>query len=314
MKYDMSLVECLRPLTKQEYEDLEDNCIESGILDSIKVWNGFLVDGRHRVKIADKHGLRVDEKEMEFASIDEAKCWVIQNQIGKRNITDSEASKLRAEMAKLMSIRDVAVACKVSPRTVFSDVQASKGASKASSDIAEKCASGEIINSKADWLRFSELEPAERTAVEHKLRTSPGITLRDALPPKKKQEVRVDSINDNKHISSKAKRDIASGRVSIDSESVKQLNALPAESQELLSTILEDEEVTSLSQGLLILEGAIQPRTQEESVRNIMLSIEKLVERIDERLNDLEVVGVGAKSARKLLLAFRADVRGCCNE
>ena len=74
------------PLTKEEFDQLEANCLENGIQDSLKVWNGVLVDGHNRHEIAQKHGLEFKTEEMEFSSRDDVKLWIIRNQLGRRNL------------------------------------------------------------------------------------------------------------------------------------------------------------------------------------------------------------------------------------
>ena len=74
------------PLTAEEFSQLEANCIENGIQDSLKTWNGILVDGHNRHMIAEKHGLEYKTEEMEFSSRDDVKLWIIKNQLGRRNL------------------------------------------------------------------------------------------------------------------------------------------------------------------------------------------------------------------------------------
>lgn len=74
------------PMTEEEFSDLEANCLENGILDSLKVWNGILVDGHNRYEIAQKHGLEFKTDELEFSGRDDVKLWIIKNQLGRRNL------------------------------------------------------------------------------------------------------------------------------------------------------------------------------------------------------------------------------------
>ena len=74
------------PLTAEEFSQLEANCLENGIQDSLKTWNGILIDGHNRYEIAEKHRLSYKTEEMEFASRDDAKLWIIKNQLGRRNL------------------------------------------------------------------------------------------------------------------------------------------------------------------------------------------------------------------------------------
>jgi|LakMenEpi03Aug12_release.lakeMendotaPanAssembly.Ray.scaffolds.fasta_scaffold00460_43 hypothetical protein len=305
-EYKMELVESLRALTRDEYKDLEENCLEHGVLDEIKVWNGYLVDGRHRLKIAKKHNLATHTKEMEFADIEEARLWVLKNQVGKRNLSESEVAYIRGTMAKMTSPAEVAEAFDVSERTVYRDIEMADSMDKASKGFREKCLSGEIINSKKDWEEFSTLQPLEASAVEQRIKENPHMTLRDALPKTKRNPKADDleAINKSKYMSPEVKRRVASGVVVADHQSIKKLSSLAPEKQELLSSVLEDPEVTSVKQGLMIVQGEIRPKSTSESLRFALMSITPLCERIEERLSDLDAAGFNTAQCRVSLKQF----------
>lgn len=76
----------ITPHTEEEFAGLEALCLKYGIQDSLKTWNGILIDGHNRYEIAEKHGLEFKTEEMEFASRDDAKEWIIDNQLSRRNL------------------------------------------------------------------------------------------------------------------------------------------------------------------------------------------------------------------------------------
>ena len=88
MKINDEFKAIIPPLTNDEFSQLEKNCIKDGILETIKTWNGFIVDGHNRYEIAQKNNLTFDTLELEFESEDAAKVWMIDNQKGRRNLTD----------------------------------------------------------------------------------------------------------------------------------------------------------------------------------------------------------------------------------
>ena len=61
------------PLTSEEYKQLERNILEEGIRDPLITWNGILVDGHNRYRIAQEHNIKYKIIEMNFADINEAK-------------------------------------------------------------------------------------------------------------------------------------------------------------------------------------------------------------------------------------------------
>lgn len=93
------LRELIRPLSKSEFEQLEQNIITEGIRDMLILWKRgeehILVDGHNRFSISQKYGLDFRFLEREFADIDAVKEWMITNQLGKRNLTENEISYLR---------------------------------------------------------------------------------------------------------------------------------------------------------------------------------------------------------------------------
>jgi hypothetical protein len=107
IKIDNEFRTLIPPLTAEEFSHLEANCLENGIQDSLKTWDGILIDGHNRYEVATKHGLEFTVTEMEFESREAVKLWIIRNQLGRRNLSTYDRSVLAlklkpviAEMAK----------------------------------------------------------------------------------------------------------------------------------------------------------------------------------------------------------------------
>jgi N6-adenosine-specific RNA methylase IME4 len=90
-------------LTPDEFEQLQKNCIKEGILESIKTWNGFIIDGHNRYEIATKHGLKYERKEMQFESENHVIEWIILHQFGRRNLPNYERAKLALRLKDLFA-------------------------------------------------------------------------------------------------------------------------------------------------------------------------------------------------------------------
>ncbi|MCL2664286.1 MAG: hypothetical protein FWE82_01610 [Defluviitaleaceae bacterium] len=92
------------PLTQEEREQLEKNIVEhKKCINPLVSWDGLLIDGYNRLDICIKNGIAFEVKEMEFSTRDEAKIWILDNQLGRRNLSDAariEIAALRAEMLK----------------------------------------------------------------------------------------------------------------------------------------------------------------------------------------------------------------------
>jgi len=74
-------------LDENVFSDLEADILENGIRDSLVLWEGILIDGYNRYKIAQKHNLTFNTISMDFNSRDDVVIWIIKNQIVRRNLT-----------------------------------------------------------------------------------------------------------------------------------------------------------------------------------------------------------------------------------
>ena len=81
-------------LTQEEYALLEKSIIEDGCRDAILTWKGFIIDGHNRYAICQKHGINYDVEEIDFDSEQDALVWIINNQLGRRNVTDFQKGEL----------------------------------------------------------------------------------------------------------------------------------------------------------------------------------------------------------------------------
>ena len=88
MIVDAEFKSLIPPLTEEEYELLEQSIIAEGCRDALVTWNDTLLDGHNRYEICQKHGIDFDTKGIELENRDSAKIWIIDNQRGRRNLTD----------------------------------------------------------------------------------------------------------------------------------------------------------------------------------------------------------------------------------
>ena len=100
---DKEFESLIPPLSPEEFQQLEENCVKEGIRDALITWNGILIDGHNRFKIAAKHGLHWSEKRMEFADRNEAKRWIILNQFGRRNLSAYDRSVLALKLKPVIA-------------------------------------------------------------------------------------------------------------------------------------------------------------------------------------------------------------------
>ena len=104
LKIDPDFKNLIPPLLPEEYKQLEQNIISEGrCRDAIVTWKNFIVDGHNRYDICQKHNLTYDVVKMRFASKDAAIMWIIDNQLGRRNLTD--AARIELACCKVEMLR-----------------------------------------------------------------------------------------------------------------------------------------------------------------------------------------------------------------
>lgn len=94
------------PLSDEEFSQLEQNILEEGEChDPIITWNKIIVDGHNRWRIIQKHPDEVDYKCVEkvFLSRNDAMTWIINNQLGRRNLKKVDAILLAQKRCELLA-------------------------------------------------------------------------------------------------------------------------------------------------------------------------------------------------------------------
>jgi len=85
-------------LSCAEYGGLRESILKEGCRDTIVTWNGYIVDGHNRYQICKDHNVSFKTEAIELEDETAAKCWMIDNQMARRNISD--AAKIRLQMKK----------------------------------------------------------------------------------------------------------------------------------------------------------------------------------------------------------------------
>jgi len=82
-------------LGEQAYAWLEGSILEHGCREPVVLWNGIIIDGHNRYEISMKHGVAFSTVNMEFDSRDKVVIWIIETQMGRRNLTPMQLSYFR---------------------------------------------------------------------------------------------------------------------------------------------------------------------------------------------------------------------------
>lgn len=97
---DINLHTFLSSLTEQEELQLEDNIQKQGCINPLLVWrrdmnHWTIIDGHHRFLICKKHGIPFKVCEGDFENEAQVKAFMIENQLGRRNLTPSQLQYFR---------------------------------------------------------------------------------------------------------------------------------------------------------------------------------------------------------------------------
>lgn len=100
---DEEFEKLLSELTVDEFEKLEQNILNNGVLDSLKLWKEpetgklILIDGHNRYNIIKKNKLKFDIwngftiiYESKLPNRESVKEWMLEQQLGRRNLTEMD--------------------------------------------------------------------------------------------------------------------------------------------------------------------------------------------------------------------------------
>jgi N6-adenosine-specific RNA methylase IME4 len=98
------------PLTKEEFNQLEDNIFNDGIRDALVVGEysedgntkRVLIDGHNRLQIAESGMYEYTTKTIKFKSFLDVKYWMINLQIGRRNLNKYQRGVLAMELKGIL--------------------------------------------------------------------------------------------------------------------------------------------------------------------------------------------------------------------
>jgi len=135
------------PLSDEERNQLEQNILfKRKCRDAIILWGDIIIDGHNRYEICVEHGIQFEIIQMDFPSRSEAKIWILDNQLGRRNLTEAMRIELALSMTELLRERarkkqSAAGGDKKSPGSLFSKVSGQSDAIINTHETAAKIAS-----------------------------------------------------------------------------------------------------------------------------------------------------------------------------
>lgn len=97
IKIDEQFKTIIPPLTDDEFARLKESILQEGIRDKLVVWDGTLIDGHNRYRIATENNLPFETVSKEFETREHALNWIIENQLGRRNLNPNQIAYLRGK-------------------------------------------------------------------------------------------------------------------------------------------------------------------------------------------------------------------------
>ena len=96
LKIDHEFETKIPPLTREEFEKLEENILGDGVVYTpILVWDGTVIDGHNRYRILQKHPeIPYSVRDIFFKTRNDALSWICENQLGRRNLTPAQKKVL----------------------------------------------------------------------------------------------------------------------------------------------------------------------------------------------------------------------------
>lgn len=95
VKIDKEFEELIPPMSAEEFKQLRDNVVRDGCRDPISIWDDYIIDGFNRYKICQDEEIPYETIQIRLKDRDDAKNWIILNQLGKRNLRPQQISMLR---------------------------------------------------------------------------------------------------------------------------------------------------------------------------------------------------------------------------
>ena len=287
---DPELAGLHRELSPSEYEQLELNILNDGqIFDSIKIWGKYVLDGQHRLKIARENDIPYTVQNLEFESKEDAKRWIITDQLGKRNLDKIEVQRLRVELAKLEGSAVAAEEFGVSQRTVQRDLEIDAMKDIMGEDIRKRIENGSLIASRKELKEYGKLTEPQRLAMDATLRKNPSLLFGQAIPRDtvSLSAEAMTAINESPHLTARQKRNLQTGTIYATNKDVSDFESLPPEKKVMAAELLNDPDISDLGDALKTLSVGTKPIPVDDRAK-INQTKDKLTKKIEEamRLTD----------------------------
>lgn len=94
IKIDPEFSSLIPAISEEEKTDLEESLLSEGCRDALILWDDILLDGHNRFDICTRREIKFKTIGKTFDSRNQAKIWIIANQLGRRNLSREQKSYL----------------------------------------------------------------------------------------------------------------------------------------------------------------------------------------------------------------------------
>jgi hypothetical protein len=200
----------LPPLTADERAQLEANLVAAQRChDPLVRWQGVLIDGHNRLSLIEQRGFPFKVVDLNLPDRAAALAWIVNHQLGKRNLTDEQLQYLRGkrylaekqghggdrksdgssgQVGQLTTAEQLAKDYKVSPRTIRRDAAFAGAvdtlAANCGPTVKQQLLSGGANLDRESVCVLSALDPAEQPAAVEQAVQKPKAKKPKATKPK----------------------------------------------------------------------------------------------------------------------------------
>lgn len=213
------LKELIKPLQEDEYEQLKANVLQNGCQDTIKIWQTFenvvnpdndsneeifvLVDGHNRFNICNDNKIPYNISIMNFDALEDVKSFMIDLQLGRRNVNLLEVSYYRGlqyNRFKWIGLQQennedskktaVAIGQKynVDERTIRRDGQFAEGLEMLAKELKSEILEGKVKVSKKDLQKLAKIQ-SNISEIEPIIKIETITEINDLINPMKIREL-----------------------------------------------------------------------------------------------------------------------------
>ena len=192
LKIDEEFRDLLRPLNTEEFDNLEASIKELGMAyDPILHWEGVIIDGHHRHQICEHGGYDYDMIGLEFDTREEAKQWILDKQIGRRNLTPTEIKYYRGLRytkaadnhtpgdSSSSFAKDMAAEENVSVKTLQRNAEFAKSLEKADTEVRDKVLKEFVKPSANELKEIVKMAPKDQKKAIESIEQGAGIEYED---------------------------------------------------------------------------------------------------------------------------------------